>query len=212
MLFNKIRKLQKICLNENYICSGEIYKLLNKEFMKELIKKINKDSVDFVTLVNNKKRNLTYQENFLLILDKYIGYVRDNYNIKHYELIFVLEETLKNKYNRCLFFNINIYSDYKYFIAEFRKMFLYNIFNNTKLFYKISNGKLVGIKRAYKYLKNKSLDNLTDLNYIENFFIEIINNRRDNIFYCFKDSTSIKKDNFNFYINALEWLYEDYYE
>ena len=41
---------------------------------------------------------LIFEENFVALLDKYVGYVRNTYTIKHNELVIILEGTLKNMY------------------------------------------------------------------------------------------------------------------
>lgn len=201
MIRNKKNKLKKMCLNSKYCCLGEIYKLLDSKTIDRLLKiiprqRIYKDS----------------DENFLLILDKYIGYVRDTYHINHYELPNVLEETLKNKYNRVFISSIDIHSNIEYFKFEFKKVFLDNIFNNTLMYAKADiNHKYKELQKAYNYLKNKNFDNINDINKIESFFIRTINKGKNDLYCCFKINNKVDENKIFFYTNQLNCLYEKYY-
>ena len=73
---------------------------------------------------------LTFEENFVALLDKYVGYVRNTYTIKHNELVIILEETLKNMYNRSLYIKSDYHDSVDIFLQEFKRMFLANLVYN----------------------------------------------------------------------------------
>lgn len=190
----KINYLKEKCLNKKYICSGEIYKLLETKTLKKLI-----------------CNNLVSEEKFLDIFDKYIGYVRDNYHISHYELVPILEETLKNKYSICIFKTLNIHDNVEKFTILFKKMFLKNIFDNTLKYNKYNNGNNKYLKRANAYLSKFSFDKYDDLKKIELFFLKVINNKKYNLYDCFKIVKTTNYKIIDFYMNQMNWLYEEYY-
>lgn len=195
-LHNKtIEKLKKKCLNKKYICSGEIYKLLETDTLERLI-----------------YFNLKDVDNFLDIIDKYVGYVRDNYRINHYELVKILEETLKNEYSKCIFEKLSIHDNIDYFMTCFKKMFLKNIFDNT-LNYSNTDGsrEYRFLARANKYLIKFNFDKHDDINKLEIFFIKVINNGKTDLYNCFKLFEKIDYIKIPFYISQLNWLYEEYY-
>lgn len=99
----QIKRMKKHLLLWIYSCSGEVYKLLSLEVLHRLIKKIKKGTIKLNSKLLYEKNEITLEENLISILDKYIGYVRDTYTINHNELLIILEQTLKNNYNKELF-------------------------------------------------------------------------------------------------------------
>ena len=79
---------------------------------------------------------LIFEENFVALLDKYVGYVRNTYTIKHNELVIILEGTLKNMYNRSIYIKSDYHNSVDIFLSEFKRMFLENLVYNTHYYSK----------------------------------------------------------------------------
>ena len=79
---------------------------------------------------------ITTEERFLENLNKYIGYVRDHYFINHIELFCLIETSLTNKYTKCLFElkDYHVDENYEYYHDMFRKMFMFNFYDNIFYF------------------------------------------------------------------------------
>ena len=205
----KKNSLKRLCLNEIYCCSGEIYKILNSDCLNELISQISNKNISLLTDAIYGRKYMTGDECFLSILDKYIGYVRDTYFIRHYELVYILEETLKSKYNVCLLESLDIHCNVDFFCIRFKQMFLDMIVSNTISCAKLDiDHKYSFLNKAYTFLCDKDLNKKSDLEKIEQFMIKVINNRKDNLINCFK----YLGDKNEFYMKQLNWLYEDYYQ
>ena len=132
----QISRMKKHSLLWIYSCSGEIYKLLSLEVLYKLVKKIKKDTIKLNSKLVYEKNQITLEENFVSILDKYIGYVRETYTINHNELLIILEQTLKNNYNKELFVVADFHECPEIFLNGFKKMFLANLVYNTRYYAK----------------------------------------------------------------------------
>lgn len=207
----QIKRMKKHALLPHFGCSGEIYKLLSSEVLHNLIKKIDVGNIKLLSSIVYKKGYISYEENFILLLDKYIGYVRDNYLISHNELIFILEETLKNKYSKCLLTKKSFYDNYNYYVYNFKLMFLYNFVSNIKYYSKL-NVEYKSLKKASEYINIKKISNEDYLNEIENFIKQIVNNRNNNIYNCFIYNKVVDKKHNDFYMYQIDWVLEDYYK
>ena len=199
-----------------YGCSGELYKLLGLKTTHELVKKIKKGKIKLKSKLVYDRDVITLEENFISILDKYIGYVRDTYLINHNELIIILEETLKTQYSACLFYEQDYHECYDYLYPEYKKMFLENLYVNT-IFYGLldKDNNFKYLQKAHNLIKDKDLRAENDLKDIENFFIEVINNRKDNLYYIFIPYQELilnKNRDILFYVNYLDGVCKDYYE
>lgn len=202
----RAKRMKKLCLTNFYCCSGEIYKLLDTKILVKLISQISTNKIIFNYKYYFMKKHLLSEEKLLLILDKYIGYVRDTYHIKHYELVKILEETLKNKYNRCLLNNLDIHTNVDYFKNEFKKMFLDNIIQNTINCAKDDiNKEYKYLDKAFCYLNNIHLESSKDLEKIEKYFISLINRYDETLYYLFK----INLENNQIFMKQLNLFYED---
>lgn len=195
-----------------YGSSGEIYKLLCLKTTHDLVKRIENGTIKLKSKLLYDRDIITLEENFICILDKYIGYVRNNYLINYNEIILILEETLKNQYNDCLFYKKDYHESYDYLYPEFKKMFLENLYVNT-LFYGLldKTKQFKSLQKAHDLLKNKDLRDEEDLKEIEDFFIKVINNRKDNLHYAFIPYKDVINDDVVFYMEQLNWIYQDYY-
>ncbi len=154
---------------------------------------------------------LTFEENFVALLDKYVGYVRNTYTIKHNELVIILEETLKNMYNRSLYIKSDYHDSVDIFLQEFKRMFLANLVYNTRYYAKKDIEKRYNaIQKVNVFLEGKQLNDEKDLDKIEKFYIGIINNRKDNLYNAFIPHKEIDRNKTDFYMQQLNWIYEDY--
>lgn len=204
------KRMKEHCLLWCYGCSGEIYKLLSLKILHKLVKKIGKGKIQLKSKMLYGRDYITYEENFISILDKYIGYVRDTYTINHNELIVILEESLKNVHNDCLFVKTDFHDGYEFFLNDFKKLFLANPVYNIRFFAKYGED-YEYIQRANKFLKDKKLTDKKDLIKIEKFFKDVINNRKDNLVNCFIPHAEIKSRDYDFYMHQIDWVLKDYY-
>lgn len=207
----QIKRMKEHALLSHFGCSGEIYKLLSLEVLHNLVKKIKKGKIKLLSTLLYEKGYVTYEEHFIILLDKYIGYVRDNYLIPHTELILILEETLKNKYSRCLLDNRNFYDNYDYYSYNFKLMFLYNFISNIKYYSKL-NSEYKALQKVSKQINMRRIKDKEYLNKIEAFIRQIINNRGNNICNCFIYDKSLDKRYIDFYTFQIDWVLEDYYK
>ena len=207
----QIKRMKEHALSFHFCCSGEIYKLLSLEVLHNLVKKIEKGNIKLLSDIVYKKGYVTYEEHFILLLDKYIGYVRDNYLISHSELILVLEETLKNKYSKCLLNKKCFYDNYNYYAYNFKLLFLYNFLTNIKYFSK-QNPDYESLQKASKCINMKKLKERSYLDKIEKLIKQIINNRKNNICNCFIYNKKLDKINSEFYTFQIDWVLKDFYK
>lgn len=196
-----------------YGSSGEIYKLLSLKIGHNLIKNIKQGEIKLKSTLLYDRDIITLEENFISILDKYIGYVRNNYLINYNEIILILEQTLKNQYNSCLYYEKDYHESYDYLYPEFKKMFLENLYVNT-LFYGLldKNKNYNFLQKAHNFLNNKDLRDEKDLKDIEEYFIKVINHRKDNLYYSFIPYQEVINKDVIFYMEQVNWLYKDFYE
>ena len=183
----KIRRLKKLCLCPAYFAGSEMYRLLNYNILQGLVKNIKPGNVVLSSDLLFNKKVITTEEQFLYILNKYIVFVRDYFFISQNELIGIIEETLKSKYSKILYNNLefNKENNFKVYYIEFKRMFLDNFFNNFKKFY---NEDITGT--YFEELKNFSLDNDEDVEKLFSLFKTIISYRHKNLFNFFVDSSS----------------------
>ena len=110
-----------------------------------------------------------------------------------------------------LFIKTDFHDGYEFFLNDFKKLFLANPVYNIRFFAKYGE-EYEGIQKANKFLKNKKLIDSKDLIKIEKFFIDVINNRKDNLFNCFIPHSEIKNRDYDFYMHQLDWVLRDYYK
>lgn len=115
--------------------------------------------------------------------------------------------------NYCLFYKKDYHESYDYLYPEFKKMFLENLYVNT-LFYGLldKTKQFKSLQKVHDLLKNKDLRDEEDLKEIEDFFIKVINNRKDNLHYAFIPYKEVINDDVVFYMEQLNWIYQDYYK
>lgn len=205
-------RMKELALSDAYSCSGEMHKLLRYEVMHNLVKKIKKGEVKLKSDLVYGKNTITTEEKFLENLDHYIGYVRDNYFIDHYEQICLIELSLGNKYSDILFSLEDIHSEegHELYYSEFRKMFINNFYENIFYFREIADENSF-VKRFINEFEDFNFDNNNNIKQIEDTFIKIISCRRNNIFNSFIPNTEYNEKNLEFYFHQLNWLLGDYY-
>lgn len=146
-------------------------------------------------------------------MDHYISYVKDHYFIQHIELTLLIELTLKNKYNTILFDMDDYYSNGNYmkYICEFKKMFLFNFYNNLHFYSMlVDNNSYINVLK--ERLSEYDFDDKDDIDEIEKIFISIFNNRKDNLYNSFILHNECDEKHYDFYIQQIEWVISDYYE
>ena len=85
--------------------------------------------------------------------------------------------------------------------------FVYNI-----RFYSKHGKEYESLQKANQFLKNKKLNEIKDLIKIERFFIDVINNRKDNLVHCFVPHSEVKSKDYDYYMHQLDWVLNDYYK
>ena len=132
----QIKRMKELSLNSVYSCCGEIYRLFSYENLPKLIKKIKMGEVKLNSTLLYGRDIITTEERFLENLNKYIGYVRDHYFINHIEQFCLIETSLTNKYTKCLFElkDYHVDENYEYYHDMFRKMFMFNFYDNIFYF------------------------------------------------------------------------------
>lgn len=207
------KEMKEHALFFRYTCSGEVYKLLSMQVCHELAKKIQKGRINLNSKLLYGRDYITLEENFVSLLDKYIGYVRNTYTIRANELVIILEETLKNMYNRTLFYKVDFHKSPEIFLNYFKKMFLANLVYNTRYYAKKDKYKeYLGLQQANLFLDGKQLTDDKDLDKIEKFYINVINNRKDNLYDSFIPHGELNEARKKHCIMQLNWIYESYYK
>lgn len=210
---NQTRRMKEICLCSSYTCGGDIHKLLSYEILHRLVKKIPLGEIKISSDLVYGRDTITKEEKFIENLDKYIGYVRDNYYIQHSEQLLIIEATLQNNYSKILY-SLNDYHQkdgHLEYIDSFRKMFLFNMCDNAKFFDKLVD-KNSFIHRFVEYINNYNFEDEGDILKIENTVKKMINNRKNNLYRIFVPRKLIKKSEYNFYICLLESFLAEFYE
>lgn len=207
------KRMKKHSLLCCYNSGGEIYKLLSFEVLHNLVKGISQGIINLNSTLLYGRDKITYEENFISILDKYICYVKDTYRIMTNELLIVIEETLKNNYNRVLYIKSDFHSDPELFIRGFKKMFIANVVYNTRYYAKKDiDKKYTSLQQANMFFETKSFNDSKDLKAMEEFLINVVNTRRDNLYNLFIPHAEIDKKQLSFYLHQVDWIYEDYYK
>lgn len=205
--------MKELSLNSVYSCCGEIYRLFSYENLPKLIKKIKMGEVKLNSTLLYGRDIITTEERFLENLNKYIGYVRDHYFINHIEQFCLIETSLTNKYTKCLFElkDYHVDENYEYYHDMFRKMFMFNFYDN--IFY-FSNwvDEDSSIKKFVNKFKDYNFNDKKDILEIEKEFIKIIANRKDNFINAFLHHSKMKERDYNFHICQIEWVLDDTYK
>ena len=209
----QIKRMKELSLNSVYSCCGEIYRLFSYENLPKLIKKIKMGEVKLNSTLLYGRDIITSEERFLENLNKYIGYVRDHYFVNHIEQFCLIETSLTNKYTKCLFElkDYHVDENYEYYHDMFRKMFMFNFYDN--IFY-FSNwvDEESSIKKFVNKFKDYNFNDKKDILEIEKEFIKIIANRKDNFINAFLHHSKMKERDYNFYICQIEWVLDDTYK
>lgn len=209
----QISKMKKIALSPIYSCSGEMYKLLSYEVLHKLVKKIKKGEVHLSNKILYGRDIITTEEKFLENLNGYIGFVKDNYFIEHVEQLYLIELSLSNKYSEVLFSILEYTADenYKYYDNQFKRMFLYNFFNNIVLLEKYASEESDIRKFINKY-QNYNFDSDEDIEKFERIFKKINSKRENGLFNAFVIIDENDENTLNFYLFEVERLLKKYFE
>ena len=210
----QIKRMKKLCLKKVYSCNGELFKLLNDDCLPSLLKNIGNGSIKISSDLVYGKTIITKEEKFLENLDKYISYVKNHYFIEHIEHIeqyLIIEMSLNNKYSEILYSLDDYHKEENYykFIDKYRKMFLFNFYNNINFYSKYAD-KISVIHTFKKQIMKYNFDNEKDIIELEKVFIKIISNRNNNLYNVFVPYNEVKKRDYSFYIFQTEWLLQDY--
>lgn len=130
-----------------------------------------------INKLSKNKNFKIFNFNNILIIDKYISFLKDNLNINHNELLIIVDLTIYNKENKILFNNKDYNNNYNFYIKNFIKMFMYNYKKNIfflKKYIKIDQKDFYDLKtffsnkkRIYSYFEDINNTNI-------NFYLPII--------------------------------------
>lgn len=208
------KKMKELALDGAYFNCGEIYKLLSNKELHHLVKKIKKGSIKLKSNLVYGKMEITKEEKFLENLDHYITYVKNTYHIDCIEQLLLLEMGLDNKYAEKCLLSLKDFHDeenYNEYFNYFRRMFLFNIFNNIQYYHFEDEGS-EAINRAYNELDKYDFNSDNDILFIERMFIDVFKARDNNLFNAFDSHKKIRNnEQLPFYITQLEWVLSDYY-
>lgn len=120
---------------KNYINnSSDIYSFSKDKEFVQLINNLNKNHYIKVTSkLIHKTDKINQIEQFIFNLDNYITYIKQNIFINQIELKYIINQTIYNKYNKILYSDIYYYDNIDLYINNFKKMFMYNYINNSKI-------------------------------------------------------------------------------
>ena len=209
---NQIARMKKLALNPEYSCSGEIYKLLSYNIMHKLVKKIKKGNIVLSNDLTYGRNIISTEEKFLEVLNMYIGYVKDNYFIEHMEQLYLIELSLYNKYSDVLFSTLEYSKDknYEYYEDQFRKMFIYNLYENI-LFLEEFASENSYIKQFINKFNNINFDSFEDSIKLEKFIKKIIKKKNYCIFNSFISYKEYNDKTFDFYYSQVNDLLSLYF-
>ena len=207
---SKIKRMQLLSTGDVYTCNGELLRLLKNKAIEPLLNELSNDKITMNSEFIFKKKIVTHEELFLYNLDKYIGYIKDNYFINHNELIAILPLTLDNKYSKILLSKKQFHSDFNYniYYDSFRKMFLSNIFNNM-MYYSSFVKNQTNFIEMYDNFKSYDLDDNKNALAFEDFMKKIINVRKNNLIDIFVDHEKIPKNEYDDVINGFNSIIKE---
>lgn len=205
-------RMKKLCLENDYSCLGEMYKLFKYESINKLISKIPVGTIKLKSSIVYGKDVITREEKFLENLNNYIGYVKKTFHINYIEELLIIDITLSNKYSEILYSIKDYHEDdnYYYYINYYKKMFLYNFIQNVLFFDKYVDCNS-SIHLFALDISKYDFDDETELNTLEKIVQNIIKVRNDNLYDSFIPFNEIKKRSYDFYIIKLEMILDDYY-
>lgn len=208
----QIARMKELALNPVYSCSGEMYKLLSYEVMHKLVKKIKKGVVHLSNDLIYGRDIITKEEKFLENLNMYIGYVKDNYFIEHMEQLYIIELSLSNKYSDILLSTLEYTKDknYEYYEDQFRKMFIYNLYENILFLGEFASVNSY-IKQFISKFKNINFDSIDDSIKLEKFIKKIISKKNYCIFNSFIPFKEYNDKTFDFYYSQVNDLLSLYF-
>lgn len=189
----------------SFNCGSEIIKLFSLDHFIKLFESIPKVNVNLSYDRSFGHKIISKKIMFLGNLNRYIEYIRNNYLININELVIIIDLTLRNKFVDILFSDLDYFEDNNSFeyVENFRKMFLYNLYNNVKFYSKYVNTSSI-INKFYKILSEYDFNDNNDILKIEELIIKLINKKKKNISDIFIPYNEIKEEHYNFYILKLE--------
>ena len=162
--------------------SSDILSFLNDNNFQNILSKLNKNKIIKVSSkLIHKQEYINQLEQFIFNLDNYISYIKQSIHINPLELRYIINLTLYNKYNKCLYMDLYYYDNVDIYIKNFKKMFMHNYLKNIKLISK------------YTSVKKRNFNEL----------VEIINTNKKRT-YCYFEN--INNNNMNFYLSIIESL------
>ncbi len=210
----QIERLSKICLDKHFETGGDIHNLLNKEILTNLLndRPISKGKVKLTSDIVYGKDVITTEEKFIENLNRYIGFVRDNYHICHIEQLMLIELSLTTPYVDVLYSTLDFHKNenYKYYHNNFRRLFFATFYNNI-MYYANDENIDRDYKRFVEEIKDYDYENDEDIIELDRILTKVINIRKDNLYQAFLPYTEYENNN-QFHINQINFVISDYYK
>lgn len=171
-------------MNKNIINNlSDIESITNNDKFNELLNKAN--SNEKISIKNNliHDHDLSKKEQLFFNLDNYISFIKSKLFINQFELRYIIELTIYNRYNKILLDSTYYFDNPNYYHKVFIKMFMFKYNKNYKLLSKYIN------------IRKRNFDEL----------INLLNNNKKRSYIYFED---IKLNNMNFYIPLIQKMEE----
>lgn len=165
-------------LSKKYINNySEIMSFSNDDAFIEILNSLNENIyIDVSSNLIHKDCKINQIEQFIFNMDNYITYIKGNIFINNFELRYIINLTLYNKYSKVLYSDKYYYNNINYYTGNFKKMFMHQyLLNCKKLNIKpMSFNTLISFMNSNKKRINCLFEKITNDNLF--FYSTIINN------------------------------------
>ena len=162
---------------------SDINSIIEDDEFKSILNRIDYNKL--IDIKNNiiHDHKLTMKEQLLFNLDNYISFLKSKLFINQFELRYIINLTIYNRYNKILLNDTYYYDNIDFYHREFIKMFMYKYNKNYNFISK------------YEKIKKRNFEEL----------IILLNNNKKRSYIYFED---INLNNMNFYLPLILKLEE----
>ena len=196
---SKYEEIRSMCFSSRFLCGSELYKLLEADYVKNLVSRIKDGTVKTKSYMSFGTHEITKTDLFLYNFDRLIYYIRDRIFINPTELRMYLEYMVETKYMDKILFTKQIFDDDSYkFEVYFWQIATDRMLSVLKLMYLLKP-----IKERLDDLgfnpKKYNIKKKDDARTVFNFFSGMMNCRQNNLFNLFIDNKTIEPERIDFY-------------
>lgn len=207
---NKYEELRSMCYSSKIMCGTELYNLLEKDYMKELVSKIKDGRVKVKSTLLLETNKIQKYELFLYNLDHFVYYLKNRLFMDPTEFQIYLEYMLETPYIDKILFT--------------KEFFIDNSFKFEVYFWQIACDRIFNVLSVMAILEpiGERLDKLgfnpmeydirkkDDAKKVFEFFQGMICCRHDNLFNIFRDNKPIEEREINFFMWAWCDILDEY--